>query len=240
MSNPGLGEWTAAPRHGEPGRPAAGPARPARQLALVRSTRAPAADPNHFMPGIEALRGIAVIAVLICHLWALTTAPLIPGWQVVVGVGQWAVDVFFLLSGFLLVSYFWTDGPRRPSLRNFYVRRIFRIVPAYYLSLAVLFWFMADRAALFSDRGLRQVIANVTFTQWLFPTTSTSLNVNGVYWTLSLEMALYALLPLFAYAIAKRPVLAGAGLIGVCVAYRLYIALDAQPLQRLAFSAQQG
>lgn len=234
MSDPGLRAWSPAPREAEPGRPAvAGP--PAR-LELVPAPSADFSDPNRFMPGIEALRGIAAIAVVICHMWALTTATLFPGWQFVVGVGQWAVDVFFLLSGFLLVGYFWGDGPR-PSLRDFYIRRFFRIAPAYYVSLAVLFLFFADHSVVFSDRGLRQVLANVTFTQWLFPTTVTSLDVNGVYWTLSLEIVLYALLPVFAYLIARRPVLSGVGLIGVSVAYRLYVALDAQPLQDFMFAA---
>jgi len=188
------------------------------------------------MPGVEALRGLAAVAVVICHLWALTTASTFPGWQLVVGVGQWAVDVFFVLSGFLLVGAFWGGGPR-PSLRDFYVRRFFRIVPAYYVSLLVLFLFLADRSMLFTAQGLRQVLANITFTQWLFPTTATSLNVNGVYWTLTLEIALYALLPVFAYLIARRPVLAGIGLIGVSIAYRLWVALDAQPLQDFMFTA---
>jgi len=235
VSDPGLRAWSPAPRQAEPGRPAAELPPPPRLALVPPSTDV--SDPNRFMPGIEALRGIAAIAVVICHMWALTTATLFPGWQIVVGVGQWAVDVFFLLSGFLLVGYFWGDGPR-PSLRDFYIRRFFRIAPAYYVSLLVLFLLFADRAVIFSAQGLRQAVANVTFTQWLFPTTATSLNVNGVYWTLSLEVVLYALLPVFAYMIARRPLLSSVGLIAVCMAYRLYIAFDAQPLQDFAFAAQ--
>jgi hypothetical protein len=182
MSDPGLREWSAAPRWAEPGRTAPG-ATAVPHLTLVPPA-APVADANRFMPGIEALRGLATIAVVICHMWALTTASQFAGWQIVVGVGQWAVNVFFLLSGFLLVAYFWTDGPR-PSLREFYLRRFLRIAPAYWLSVAVLYLFLADRSTVFSEQGLRQAVANFTFTQWFFPTTAGSLNVNGVYWTLS-------------------------------------------------------
>jgi peptidoglycan/LPS O-acetylase OafA/YrhL len=239
MSDPGLRDWSAAPRSAEPGRPALAPrAAGLPRLALVPP--APAVrDPNRFMPGIEALRGLAAIAVVVCHMWALTTATLFPGWQVVVGLGQWAVNLFFALSGFLLVSVFWTDGPR-PSLREFYVRRFLRIAPAYWLSVVVLFLFLADRAVVFSEQGLRQALANLTFTQWLFPTTAGNLNVNGVYWTLSLEVVLYALLPAFAWLIARRPVVSGIGIIGVSVAYRLYVALDGRALEEVFFSSLPG
>jgi len=234
MSDPGLREWSAAPRWAEPGRTAPG-ATAVPHLTLVPPA-APVADANRFMPGIEALRGLATIAVVICHMWALTTASQFPGWQIVVGVGQWAVNVFFLLSGFLLVAYFWTSGPR-PSLREFYLRRFLRIAPAYWLSVAVLYLFLADRSIVFSEQGLRQAVANFTFTQWLFPTTASSLNVNGVYWTLSLEMVFYALLPAFAWLIARRPVLSGIGLIGLSLGYRMYLAVDGVALENVFFKS---
>ena len=188
------------------------------------------------MPGIEALRGVAAVTVALFHLWALTSAPRFPGYEIVVGWGVWAVDLFFLLSGFLLVQYFW-EQPRRHSLRQYYVRRFFRIAPAYYVCIALLFLFFANQDLLWSEAGRTQVIANATFTQWLSPTTSTSLNVSGVFWTLSIEMFLYALLPLFAWLIVRRPLLWGGALFAIGSAYRLYVALDGEALQRFMFKA---
>lgn len=191
------------------------------------------------MPGVEALRGLAALAVVGFHMWALTTLPRFPGYEIVVGLGVWAVDLFFLLSGFLLVQSFW-ERPRTQSLRQYYVRRVFRIVPAYYVCLALLFLLFADRDLLFSHTGLKQVAANATFTQWLSPTTASSLNVSGVFWTLSIEMFLYALLPLFAWAIARRPVVTGGFLFAIGLAYRLYVTLDGDWLQERVFAALPG
>lgn len=185
------------------------------------------------MPGIEALRAMAAMAVVASHLWALTSHPTFPGYRFLYGLSLWAVDLFFLLSGFVLVQCFW--GPRPQSLRQYYARRFLRIAPAYYVNIVILFLFLADRGVLLSDTGLRQVIANLTFTQWLNPETSTSLNVNGVFWTLSIEMTLYALMPLLAALISRRPVLAGASLFGLGIAYRIFVAIDPGPLQSWAF-----
>ena len=179
------------------------------------------------------------MAVVAFHMWALTTLPRFPGSNFVIGLGVWAVDLFFLLSGFLLVQAFW-EQPRTQTLRQYYVRRIFRIVPAYYVCLTVLFLGFANREVLFSSTGLKQVVANATFTQWLSPTTAASLNVSGVFWTLSIEMILYALLPLLAWLIARRPLLVGGLLFGVGLAYRAYVTIDPVWLQDRAFAAAPG
>ena len=187
-----------------------------------------------WMPGIEALRGLAAAVVVVIHIWVLASAPYFPGFETLLGLGSWAVDVFFLLSGFLLVQSFW-EAPRTSSLRQYYIRRIFRIAPGYYVCVAVLFLVLAEHRFLYSISGLRQVLANVTFTQWLFPTTASSLNVSGVFWTLSLEVFLYALLPAFAWLISRRPVLLGGTLFVIGMAYRLYVAFDAGWLQSTMF-----
>ena len=201
-----------------------------------------AADAAHgrtWMPGVEALRGLAATAVAVFHLWALTSAPTFPGSRLIPGLGQWAVDLFFLLSGFLLVQTFW-ERPRRDTLAQYYVRRFARIAPAYYVCLAVLFLFLAQRERVFGEHGLTQVLANVTFTQWLSPTTSTSFDVSGVFWTLSVEMVLYASLPVLAWAVARRPIAAGASLFLLGMAYRLYVTLEGDALEDLAFRALPG
>lgn len=188
------------------------------------------------MPGVEALRGVAATAVVVFHMWALTTFPRFPGSNFLIGLGVWAVDLFFLLSGFLLVQSFW-EQPRTTTVGQYYVRRIFRIVPAYYVCLAVLLLFFAQRELLFSEVGRTQVIANLTFTQWLSPTTASSLNVSGVFWTLSIEAFLYALLPLFAWLIAKKPLLTGGLLFAAGMAYRIYVTVDGSALEDFLFKA---
>jgi peptidoglycan/LPS O-acetylase OafA/YrhL len=176
-----------------------------------------------WMPGIEALRGLAAIAVVCHHLWSLSTMPRFTGAWLLEGFGSWGVDIFFLLSGFLLAEPFWRPGGR-PSLPSWYVRRVFRIAPAYYANVALLFVFFAAHAHLFSAIGRRQVVANATFTFWMQPETSTSLGVNGVLWTLSIEMVLYALMPALAILIARRPRIAFAAFMSIGLGWRLIVA----------------
>lgn len=189
-----------------------------------------------WLPGIEALRGIAACSVVLHHSWSLGTTPHFPGSWLIKGFGSWGVDIFFLLSGYLLAGYFWSKD-RRASVRSFWVRRFFRIAPAYYVNLLVLFLFFAEHHAVFSETGAKQVAGNATFTFWLRPEYSSSFNVNGVLWTLSLEMTLYLLIPLLAFAVARRPWLAMGAMIGAGLGWKLVCARYPHLIDQLFFGA---
>ena len=191
-------------------------------------------EERQWFPAIEALRAIAAIAVVIDHCWALAGGSASFGFSIVQGLGTWGVNVFFLLSGYLLVDYFWVNRNNKTSL-EFYVRRFFRIAPAYYVCVGILYLFFAQHDAVFSMQGVKQVLANVTFTQHMFPATSSNLNVDGSLWTLSIEMTLYLVMPFFAWAIAKRPVIASTLLIGVGVAYRVLLSYRGFRLRQFYF-----
>lgn len=184
---------------------------------------------SNFMAGIEVLRGIAASTVVVEHTWALTTSPRFWGYHIVEGFGEWGVSLFFLISGYILSDYFWR--PRTQwSARTFWLRRIFRIAPAYYVNVAVLFLFFAPYSLVFSNSGLKQVIANLTFTHWIFPSTASSFNVNGALWTLTLEMTLYLVLPLIAPPMRSRPWLTFAAVFGLGMGYRIYAAFSGSAL----------
>lgn len=187
-----------------------------------------------WLQGLEVLRGVAALSVVFHHMWSVGTMPRFPGYWIFEGFGTWGVDLFFLLSGYLLADAFWT-GERAGRLRRFYVRRAFRIAPAYYVNLAVLFLFFAVHEQLFSSAGLKQVGANLTFTHYLWPDTSSSLNVNGALWTLTLEMMLYLLMPFLAWFTKITRGLGALLLIFVGLGYRLYVALAGAGLERIYF-----
>jgi peptidoglycan/LPS O-acetylase OafA/YrhL len=81
----------------------------------------------HFRPEIQGLRALAVLAVILNHL---------TGWP---GGGFVGVDIFFVVSGFLITGLLLAEQQKtgRISLRQFYVRRIRRILPASALVLVV-------------------------------------------------------------------------------------------------------
>lgn len=95
------------------------------------------------MPELDTIRGIAILGVLIYHglYWARDFSVYTP-WQRAVlqlaSPGQYGVNLFFVLSGFLITGIL-IDSQQRPDyFRRFYFRRALRILPAYYATLLIL------------------------------------------------------------------------------------------------------
>jgi peptidoglycan/LPS O-acetylase OafA/YrhL len=200
--------------------------------------------------GIEALRAVAIAWVLLFH-WLVARDPqsgdpwvaAITGWapaNAFLRNGFLGVDLFFLISGFLLVLP-WARAAagegKRPDTRAFYARRIRRIVPAYYAQLLLLF---ALFAPLLLGRGYVRdwggglvalnAATHATFLHYTTPLTSASFGVNGALWSLAIEMQFYLLLPALAPAFARRPLAWGLALIAAAGAWRWLAAHDLGPL----------
>jgi len=109
--------------------------------------------------------------------------------------GKYGVTLFFVLSGFLLFMPFADAllfGRAWPSTRQFYIKRVFRILPAYYLSLlliVLLFQRQYLQPQHWKELGLFFVLlmdsSSATFKQ-----------LNAPFWTLAIEWQYYMLLPL--------------------------------------------
>lgn len=85
--------------------------------------------------GFDGLRGLAVLAVTLHH------TPIGPWRAVQSGMGWMGVDLFFVLSGFLITGILFDSlevEERRGYFRNFYARRALRIFPIFYLAFAAL------------------------------------------------------------------------------------------------------
>jgi peptidoglycan/LPS O-acetylase OafA/YrhL len=96
-----------------------------------------------YIPGLDVLRGIAILMVLLYHgfdgrvPWQNTT-----GWMrwplLAAQYGSSGVQLFYVLSGFLISSILLDTAGSKDYYRKFYVRRALRIMPAYLLMLVVL------------------------------------------------------------------------------------------------------
>jgi peptidoglycan/LPS O-acetylase OafA/YrhL len=172
------------------------------------------------IPGIEGLRGVAVLWVVLFHF--LVLRPEDPASHAILATplaslaanGYLGVDLFFLISGFLLsLPWFVHAAQHRepPPALAFYRRRFWRIVPAYYVQLAVLFALVLPalhgvrywRSDLWVD--LYNVAAHALFLHNTTPLTSGSMQANGALWTLAVEAQFYVLLPFAMRAVVRWP-----------------------------------
>jgi peptidoglycan/LPS O-acetylase OafA/YrhL len=92
---------------------------------------------------LDGVRGIAILLVVVMH--ALYVAPLIGvdlagGYARATLLGWCGVDVFFVLSGFLITGILVRAKGGPHYFRNFYMRRMLRIFPLYYVVIALLLW----------------------------------------------------------------------------------------------------
>lgn len=87
------------------------------------------------IPQLDRLRGLAILMVILFH--AEDIAP--PMLGAVLRQGWMGVDVFFVLSGFLITGILWESRDKKAYFRRFYWRRILRIWPVYLLLLTFAF-----------------------------------------------------------------------------------------------------
>jgi len=115
--------------------------------------------------------------------------------------GQFGVVLFFVLSGFLLFLPYAKSmllAKDWPSVRLFYLRRAFRIMPAYYISLFLI-------TPLMHPEYLQKAHLD---DMWLFLTfrmdfPQTFQKINGPFWTMAIEVQFYIVLPLLAWAMSS-------------------------------------
>ncbi|TSD95157.1 acyltransferase [Gordonia rubripertincta] len=160
----------------------------------------PAVTSRRFYPQLEGMRALAAIGVLITHVAFQTRAVEIAVLGPVLGRLDLAVALFFGLSGFLLWRP-WVDAAHRdaghPSIPRYLKHRVVRIWPAYVVVVVLVLLLLPEAQGADFDVWL----ANLTLTQVFVPLTLTA----GLtqMWSLSVEIAFYALLPLIGLALVR-------------------------------------
>jgi peptidoglycan/LPS O-acetylase OafA/YrhL len=161
-----------------------------------------AARPAH-LPQLDGLRTVAVTLVLVYHVARTQDMSLLPG-------GFVGVDVFFVLSGFLITSLLLRELRRtgRLDLRRFYVRRLWRLSPALILVSAAVAAVFAFFPAVFGLEAASPVEALVALAYGMSWWSGLELPggpyLLGLTWSLSVEEHFYLLWPLVLVALLRR------------------------------------
>lgn len=170
---------------------------------------------------LDGLRGIAIVLVVWFHTWQISWLPAPAPWlQFIPETGFIGVDLFFFISGFVIVYPFVRarlEGKPRPSWGGFAYRRAIKIVPSYLLSIALVFVIGYEHAEQ-SGGILRDIVTHVLFVHNWFANTYGS--INGVLWTLAVEMQFYVAFPLMCYAFLRWPYWSVAGFLAIAVVFR--------------------
>lgn len=151
------------------------------------------------LPGLDVLRAIAITWVLFFHAETLSLGSPFPP---VTSFGWIGVDLFFVLSGFLIGRQWFVTleaGTPRP-FREFYLRRALRIFPAYLVVLAIYFALPATR----ERAEIQPLWQFLTFTENLFIDAFRAKTFSHV-WSLCVEEHFYLAFPLLGWALLRRP-----------------------------------
>ncbi|WP_428225011.1 acyltransferase family protein [Flavobacterium sp.] len=149
--------------------------------------------------GLDHLRALAIILVFFFHYFIVSDGQ--PEWLPAVASFGWTgVDLFFVLSGFLIASQLFEQlkNEQQISLKHFFIKRFFRIIPAFLATVAIYFYFPFFR----EKEALPPVWKFLTFTQ------NFGLNIKdyGTFshcWSLCVEEHFYLFLPLILIGLQK-------------------------------------
>jgi len=144
---------------------------------------------------IDALRGIAALAVALFHLHLPTFAVLDnPGLNILSGIfryGYLGVAIFFVISGFVIASTIKTQDVTFPFVGKYMVKRAVRLDPPYWLSMAVdltIIWISIHALHMQMELpSVRKVVAHLFYLQDLLGFGGMS----AIYWTLCMEVQFY-------------------------------------------------
>lgn len=150
-------------------------------------------DSKQHYPSLDGLRGVAVLSVVFFHVLKFRQ-----GWM--------GVDLFFVLSGFLITSILLDTRSKPGYFRNFYIKRVLRIFPLYYGVLLVYFapiLFKNGWIAVSTSLPYFLYIQNIIFTVHNSWPVDILASLNH-FWSLAIEEQFYLFFPFVVFVVNKK------------------------------------
>jgi peptidoglycan/LPS O-acetylase OafA/YrhL len=153
---------------------------------------------HQHLPVLDGIRGFAVLLVILFHFYSI-------------GFGWLGVDLFFVLSGFLITGILIGSKENKHYFRNFYARRTLRIFPLYYFSLIIFYLLSNSNAVTLKDPEYYTKNAEWYFLyiqNWLYAFDGWPKDhVLNHFWSLAIEEQFYLFWPVVIYIVPSRHLL---------------------------------
>ncbi|MEU6548914.1 acyltransferase [Streptomyces sp. NPDC046915] len=185
------------------------------------------------VPGLDGLRGVAALYVVLFHCWLLAfpgfpknSGPSWLGWLM---YGRLAVVFFLVLSGFSLAISPARHGWRQGGIARFLRRRAWRILPPYWaaLALSVVIGYFVVPASHHGPPNVRTVLVYGLVAQDMF----TARTPNGAFWSIAVEAELYLVFPLLLLVRRRLGAVLLISGVTLLVALRGLLAENASPME---------
>ncbi|EEF5705682.1 acyltransferase family protein [Salmonella enterica] len=146
---------------------------------------------------LQALRGVAALLVVLFHYRGFLNdgakeSPTI--WDKLFSPGVIGVDIFFIISGFIMVYTTWHYMRGKASLVRFLLNRAIRIIPLYYICLVIAFLLEGAMSTFHYPDKVQNILSALTFTLYKTSTSPLYIDEGGTYnirWTLNYEIYFY-------------------------------------------------
>jgi len=156
-----------------------------------------------YCKNLDALRAVAAVGVIFAHAYSVDVLPQVPILAKISYLGNFGVSLFFVLSGFVITRILITTHTNGSYFRTFYMRRLLRIFPLYYIGLLAYYFIpflldISDSIAPISDQ-----FVYYSYMQNISRTFEWNAVGPGHYWSLAVEEHFYLLWPAVVYFALK-------------------------------------
>jgi peptidoglycan/LPS O-acetylase OafA/YrhL len=170
--------------------------------------------PRRHLPVLDGLRGLAIIAILLRHsAYIFQAHGQATRWFLpIMQFGMWGVDLFFVLSGFLITSILLDTRTAANRARSFYGRRILRIFPLYYLAIALVMFAEWHFPGVRQGANLQNSADHLSylfyFQNWipLWHHGNYPESFIGHFWSLAVEEQFYLIWPAIVWHLTKEAI----------------------------------